>query len=155
MDKTTQLNPTIADLLDEFFDKYKPAATTAQRQHIDLVRAHLSSHLEDDGAQQLTTPQLAILVAERSLEPAGAFQRTMHAPELYYVLGEYLGVENAMVPDAQHEVQLDVVESLASFLWLRRAISQNNISECAVIEFDIAMERARRATGVGTDRSRP
>jgi hypothetical protein len=144
MDKTTQLHPTIADLLEHFFGSYKPAATGALRHNIDLVRSHLSQHLEVEGPRELTTQQLAILDADRAFDPVSAFARTMHAPELYYVLGGYLGSEFAMEPVAQRQTQIDVVAALASFLWSRRLISQNTVSECALIEFDIAIERARR-----------
>jgi hypothetical protein len=143
MDNTTHINPTIAELLDEFFRLYKPAATAALRTRIDLVLLHLGVHLEAEGPPELTTPQRVILEADRAFDPAGAFARTMHAPELYFALVRYLGPDSAMSGDAQRNTQVDVVAALASFLWSRRLISLRSVSECDTIEFDIAMERAR------------
>jgi hypothetical protein len=143
MDNTTHINPTIAELLDEFFRLYKPTAARALRARIDLVRSHLGVHLEDDGPRELTTPQLIILEADKAFDPHGAFTRTMHAPELYYALARYLRPDSAMPGDAQRHTQVDVVAALAQFLWSRRLISLGTVSECDIIEFDIAMERAR------------
>jgi hypothetical protein len=76
MDNTQHITPTIAELLDEFFSLYKPAATRALRLRIDLVRSHLTVHLEAEGPRELTTPQRVILEADRAFDPHGAFART-------------------------------------------------------------------------------
>ena len=143
MDKTTRIRPTIDELLEEFFRLYKPTAPRALRERIDLVRSHMSVHLENEGPRELTAPQLLILEADRAFDPNGAFARTMHAPELYFALTRYLGPESALPADLQRHTQLDVVGALASFLWSKRLISLGTVSECDIIEFDIAMERAR------------
>jgi hypothetical protein len=104
---------------------------------------HLGVHLEAEGPRELTSPQLLILEADRAFDPRGAFARTMHAPELYFALTRYLGADNAMSGDLQRHAPADVVAALASFLWSRRLISLGSVSECDIIEFDIAMGRAR------------
>jgi hypothetical protein len=149
MTKPTTLNPSITQLLDEFFDAYKPTAGTALRKRISLVRAHLSRQLEAEGPRELTTSQLAILEADRQFDPNDAFARTMNGPELYYVLTRYPLPQFAMAGWLQRQAQLDVIAALASYLWARRLVSPANVSECDLIEFDIAMERARSAARVG------
>ena len=143
MNNTTDINPTISVLLDSFFGSYKPCAPRALRERIALVRSHLCDYLEENGPRELTGPQLVILEADRAFDPHGAFQRTMHAPELYFALARYLHPASALPGEAQRGTQVDVVAALASSLWSRRLISLGTVSECDVIEFDIAMERAR------------
>jgi hypothetical protein len=143
MDKTKRTDPTIAELVEEFFCLYKPTAPCALRKRIDLVRSHLGAQLEVAGARELTSGQLLLLEAERAFNPENAFARTMHAPELYFALSRYLGPDSAMSGDRQRNTRVDVVAALASFLWSRRLVFLGVVSECDVIEFDIAMGRAR------------
>lgn len=144
MSKSTAIHPTIAELLEEFFGAYRRSADQSVRTRTALVREHLARHLEAEGPNELTNSQLALLEADRQFNPDGAFARTMHAAELYYVLSRYALPQFAMAGSLQRHAQLDVTSALAAHLWARRLISPANVSECAVIEFDIAMERARR-----------
>ena len=145
MTKTPTLIPTIADLLDDFFIGYQPNAPVAVQARIDVVRNDLERHLDLEGPRVLTTSQLTILDTEKQFDPAGAFARTMHADDLYYALEHYLGLAQAFEEVSLRETQLDVVAALAEFLWRRRLVSARNVSECTVIEFDIALKRGRDA----------
>lgn len=140
---TTTHNPTISDIFEEFFGSYRRNASDTVRQRVSAVRTDLEAHLEAEGPRILTSGQLAILSKEREFAPESAFLRTMHADDLYYALQHYLHPAHAMAGLEQHEAQLDVVGALAEWLWRGRLIAGETVSECAIIEFDIAMSRSR------------
>jgi hypothetical protein len=154
MTKTPVINPSISTVLDDFFASYKPAASATLRKRIDLVRSDLLEHLELEGPRVLTTGQLAILGTEKQFNPEGAFARTMHPSDLYYALEHYLIPAHAQSGLEQRELQLDVVAALATKLWTERLISTNSVSECCIIEFDLAMSRARALVSSAKTRER-
>jgi hypothetical protein len=143
MTKTRVFSPSITDLLDEFFAGYQENAPAAVHARTTTVRADLEQHLELEGPRILTTGQLAILTTEKQFNPEGAFARTMHADDLYYALQRYLDPAHALDGLAERETQLDVIAALAASLWSRRLLSDRNVSECTVMEFDIALKRGR------------
>jgi hypothetical protein len=143
MTKITVIHPPINIVLDDFFTSYKPAATSALRRRIELVRSDLLTHLELEGPRILTAGQLALLATEKQFNPDGAFARTGHADDLYYALEHYLIPAHAQAGLDQRELQLDVVAALAAKLWAERLISLDTVSECCVIEFELAMKAAR------------
>jgi hypothetical protein len=137
------IQPTISTLLDEFFASYKATAPAPLRARIARVRDQLPRDLEAEGPRVLTTAQLAILNDERQFSSSDAFVRTMHADDLYYALPLCLDPAHALEGSTLRETQLDVIAALAEWLWRRRLVSGRDVSECAIIEFDIAMRRAR------------
>lgn len=143
MTKTPALIPTISDLLDDFFVSFQPNASVSVQNRIDSVRNDLEQHLDREGPGILTTGQLAILETEKQFDPVGAFARTMHADDLYYALEHYLDPAHAFEESALRETQLDVVAALAERLWRRRLVSADNVSECTVMELEIALKRGR------------
>jgi hypothetical protein len=143
MTKAPALKPTISDLLDDFFVGYQPNAAVSVQARIDTVRRDLEQHLDLEGPRILTTGQLAILKTEKQFDPVGAFARTMHADDLYYALERYLQPVHAFEETSLRETQLDVVAALAESLWRSRFISAHNVSECTVIELEIALKRGR------------
>ena len=143
MTKTHAFNPTISEILDAFFASYKPTAGKVVRARIELARLHLARQIETEGPRELTTPQLAIVETERQFSPSDAVARTMRGPELYYVLGTYLRPEYAMDGLLQRETQLDLIAAIHGWLWQYRLIGGAQLDECAVIEYDIWMRRAR------------
>jgi hypothetical protein len=143
MTKPHEIQPSISTLLDEFFAGYKPTAAEPLRARIARVRDQLPHQLEVEGPRILTAGQLAILNDEKQFSPNDAFVRTMHADDLYYALPLCLAADHALEGPALRETQLDVIAALAESLWQRRLISGRDVSECTVIEFDIAMTRAR------------
>ena len=145
MTKTPILNPTISDLLDDFFVGYQQNAPVAVHARIDSVRSDLERHLDLEGPRILTTGQLAILNTEKQFDPVGAFARTMHADDLFYALELYLQPANAFEDASLRETQLDVVAALAERLWRSPFISAENVSECTVIEIEIGLKRGRDA----------
>jgi hypothetical protein len=138
---TTKL--TIAQILEQFFASYRQNAGPAVRARVSAVREDLERHLESEGPRILTSAQLTLLSREREFAPDGAFRRTMHSDDLYYALEHYLHPAHAMAGLDQHEAQLDVVGALAEWLWRSRLIAGETVSECTIIEFDIAMTRSR------------
>jgi hypothetical protein len=145
MKRTPLAAPNISNLLDDFFAGYQPGAPAAVQARIVAVRNDLTHHLDIEGPRILTTGQLAILNTEREFNRDGAFARTMHADDLYYALQHYLDPAHAFEEPAQRETQLDVVAALAASLWNRQLVSEANVSECTLIEFDIALKRGRDA----------
>jgi len=143
MTTTRAISPPISAILEEFFASYLPGASGVVRARIDAVRTDLETHLEVEGPRILTPAQRAILSTEKQFAPASAFVRTMHADDLYYALQHYLEPVHAMAGTELHTAQLDVVAALAASLWNQRLLSERNVSECTVIEFEIALTRAR------------
>lgn len=143
MTTTSTSNLTTFDIFDQFFGSYRQNASALVRKRVVAVRLDLEGHLEAEGPRILTSVQVAILIKECEFAPDTAFIRTMHADDLYYAMQHYLHPAHAMVGIEQHETQLDVVGALAEWLWRARLISGETISECAIIEFDIAMSRSR------------
>jgi hypothetical protein len=145
MTKALVFIPTISDLLDDFFVGYQPNAPITVQARIDTVRSDLERHLDLEGPRILTTGQLAILKTEKQFDPVGAFARTMHADDLYYALERYLQPAHALEDTSLRETQLDVVAALAESLWRSRFISAHNVSECTVLELELALKRGRNA----------
>jgi hypothetical protein len=143
MTKIPALIPTISDVLDDFFGGYQRNASASVQARIDTVRIDLEQHLDLEGPRVLSADQLAILGLELEIDPVGAFARTMHADDLYYALEHYLDPAHAFRDPSLRETQLDVVAALATSLWTRRLVSARNVSECTLIEFDIALKRGR------------
>jgi hypothetical protein len=145
MTKTPTIAQPICDLLDEFFAEYQPNAIAAVKPRIASARVSLERALDVEGERILTSGHLATLNAERAANPEGAFSRTGRADDLYYALPLCLDPVHLVGSRAERETQVDVIAALADFLWRRRLISGKRISECAIIEFDIAIERGRAA----------
>jgi hypothetical protein len=143
MTKTPALSPLISDILKAFFTNYRCNGSDSVRAHVAAVRTDLESHLEAEGSRVLTTVQQQILNTERQFAPDGAFVRTMHADDLYYALLHYLHPAHALAGVEQHEAQLDAVGALAEWLSRSGLIGGQNVSECTIIEFDLAMSRVR------------
>ena len=143
MTNTPILIPTISDLLDDFFVGYQPNAPVGVQARIDIVRNDLEEHLDLEGPRILSASQLAVVDNEKQFDPIGAFARTMHADDLYYALQHYLDPAHAFDDVSLRETQLDVVAALAESLWRTRQVSSRNVSECTVIEFEIALRRGR------------
>jgi hypothetical protein len=145
MTKTPTIAQPICDLLDEFFGQYQPNAVPTVKGRIVAARVAIERALDVEGERILTSGHLATLNAERVINPEGAFSRTGRADDLYYALPLCLDPVHVLSSRAEREMQVDVVAALADFLWRRRLISGKRISECAIIEFDIAIERCRAA----------
>ena len=157
MTKTNVFIATIADVLDGFFANYQPGASPLARARINAVRSDFERHLEIEGPRILTSGQLAILNTEKQFKPESAFARTMHAVELYHTLEHYLDPAHAQLGLTQRETQVDVVAALAARLWGGPGVSERTVSECCVIELDLALARAREQIGEATklERSLP
>jgi hypothetical protein len=154
MTKTNVFSATISDVLDGFFANYQPAASPSVRARISAVRADFERHLEIEGPRILTPGQLAILNTEKQFKPEGAFARTMHAAELYHALEHYLDPAHAQLGLEQRETQVDVVAALAARLWGGPGVSVRTVSECYVIELDLALARSREQIGEAIKRER-
>jgi hypothetical protein len=143
MTKAHQISPSIDTVLDAFFAGYQPGASAAVRRRVDAARAALERSLEAEAARILTTPQLERLGVEMGIDPVGAVTRTMRPDDLYYALPLCLHPVHALDDLAERETQLDVIAALADYLWRARLITGKHISECTIIEFDIAIRRGR------------
>ena len=151
MTKTSAPASTIATVLNLFCSAYKPDATPTTRTRIERVRADLEAHLEAEGNRILTGPQIDLLASERELSGPGAFVRTMHADDLFYTLDHYLHPTHAMTGLQARRCQIDFVARLAEWLWREKLVSDETVSDCAIIELEIALESAR-AIVKGTSR---
>lgn len=143
MTKPHVFSPSISTVLEEFFGGYQRGASVAVRTRIAAVRSDLERHLELEGPRILASGQLLILNTEKQFDPEGVFVRTMHADDLYYALQHYLDPVHALESTPLRDTQLDVVAALAESLWRRQLISEGTVSECTVMEFEIALTRGR------------
>lgn len=69
----------------------------------------------------------------------------MHADDLYYSLDHYLAPTHAIIEAPDRRCQIEVIEHLADWLWRHRLVDYTNVSDCAVIELDIALATAQRS----------
>jgi hypothetical protein len=117
------------------------------------VRLDFQQHIEAEGTRILTSSQMALLAADRELSGQGAFSRTMHADDLYYTLDHYLHPTHALDGLAARRSQIDFVAELARWLWNAGFVSYETVSDCAVIELKIALDKARAAVKLASKRS--
>jgi hypothetical protein len=154
MTKTKAPAPTISTLLDTFCSNYEPAATPTTRARIERVRVDLEEHLEEEGNRILTDSQIELLASERELSGQGAFARTMHADDLFCTLDHYLHPTHAMIGLNARRCQIEFVGNLAQWLWNAKLVTNKTVSECAIIELEIALQKARAAVKQAGRRSR-
>jgi len=143
MKKPDISRPTILSLLDAFCTDFRPVAKPGTRKRLDLVIGHLRQFLESDADNVLIQPDFEILMAERQLDPVGAFERTMHADDLFYALPQYLAPERALTDPLARRAQIDLVANLCSWLWEQRYLRAHTVSECAVIDMEVSLRRSR------------
>ena len=143
MTKTTTISPPISEILEQFFDGYEGDASAARRARNRAVRLDLEQYLEREGERILTDSQRAILNTERDFDRVGAFARTMHAPDLFYALEHYLDPAHAFLGIEQRRVQVEAIAALTACLLGGRWPWGEPVSECCMIDVDIAIRRAR------------
>jgi hypothetical protein len=143
MTKTHHISPPVDAVLDDFFAGYQQNASAAVMHRIDAARMALERALEAEGTRILNTPQLERLEVETGIDLVGAVARTMRPDDLYYALPLCLRPVHALESLLERETQLDVIAALADYLWRAKLITGKHVSECAIIEFDLAVRRGR------------
>jgi hypothetical protein len=143
MTKTTAVSPPVSEILEQFFDGFEADASDARRLRNSAVRLDLEQYLEREGERILTDGQRAILNTERDFDREGAFVRTMHAPDLFYALEHYLDPAHAFLGIEQRRVQVEAIAALITCLLGGRWVWGEAISECCLIDVELAIRRAR------------
>lgn len=143
MTKTTTVSPPISEILEQFFDGCEAEASAARRARNSAVRLDLEQYLEREGERILTDGQRAILNTERDFDRVGAFARTMHAADLFSALEHYLDPAHAFLGLEQRRVQVETIAALSASLLGGRWPWGEAVSECCLIEVDLAIRRAR------------
>lgn len=102
-----------ADLiLTDFFDRKLEHARGIAEERILRVRARLAECIAAEGDALIEAADRRILEAERQFDPDTAFERTMHAEQLLWVLATFLLEEWSLPDPLARRVQLDVVAEL-------------------------------------------
>lgn len=143
----TESRPTITRILREFFDSQLAGTTGLRRSRIEAVELRLRECVEAEGDRILVSSDLAILAAERQLEPTGAVARLMHADDLVFVLSLYLGEPWLEHDPVDLRLQIRLVERLTARLLANGLVSGDELA-CPLYEIEGALGRARRALTV-------
>ncbi|WP_341358553.1 hypothetical protein V5H98_12245 [Georgenia sp. M64] len=114
-----------------------------------LVRRHLDVYLDTEAEQWLTTPERALVEAERQLDPAGAVARVTGPEALVAALPGFVDAEWLLPSVADAHAQLLVVDSLVRWLIASGTVDAGEMS-CSVLEIETRLAQA----AAGLDRRR-
>ena len=138
----TKTLPTIAHILNDFFEGKLAAKKGLSRSRIEQVERELRSCLEAEAERILVTGDLIVLAAERQFHPEDAVARTMHADDLIFVLTIF--TTDPWLPEdrTQRRVHLTIVEALTANILNRRLVNQDDLC-CPLLDLRCAIDRER------------
>ena len=155
MTKTDISRPTILELLDQFEEEFLPTAKAGTRKRFSLIRRHLRTFLDDEAEDYLIEPSLSTLYLERAIDPVGAYERVLHADDLFYALPVYLAPDRALPDSLNRTAQLDLISQLCQWLSDKRYINKHNVDECAMLDVNSALLHGREALAAQAWAARP
>ncbi|HLT84239.1 MAG TPA: hypothetical protein VKZ83_08415 [Phototrophicaceae bacterium] len=131
-----------AQLLAAFFTTAPVTNHPAIRARMPRVREHLLTYLDTEAEQCLTTDELALLHAERQIEPLDAVLRVVGAEALLAALPGFCHPAWLLPSVADARAQLRVVTGLRYWLAESEGLAGLDIG-CLALEVDAAVRRAR------------
>lgn len=129
-------------LLASFLSDAPAAGHPAIRARMPRVRAHLLTYLDTEAERYLTTGELALLHAERQLEPLDAVLRVTGAEALLAALPGFCHPAWLLPSVGDARAQLRVVSGLRHWLAQTEELYGLDIA-CLTLEVDAAVRRAR------------
>ncbi|MBC7633000.1 hypothetical protein [Aeromicrobium sp.] len=149
----TALRPTISGILRAFFDERMQGTSGVRLQRIRRTEVRLRAFLENEGERGLVPADLALLAAERQIQPADAFCRLMHADDLVFVLFAFVEEPWLEREILDRRMQLALVEKLVARLLLRGLVDREEVI-CPLLDLRNRLDVARRQLRVDVDRRR-
>jgi len=140
----TKSQPTIDDILNEFFGQQAATRKGRAQQRVRAVERLLRECLETEGYRVLVDRDLVILAAEREFHPSDAFVRSMRADDLIFALPVYLSATWLQAELLLRQQQLILTDKLCGFIIGRRLIDQGDLC-CPLIDIRCAIDRGKRA----------
>lgn len=116
----------------------------ALRRRAERVRDHLTVFLDTEAERWLLPDELALVEAERQLDPAGAVARVTGAAALVSVLPGFLDEAWLLTDPSDAAVQVELVTSLAAWMVQRDFVDAREM-EVALLEVAAKVEAARAA----------
>src|SRR5690606_27978220 len=105
-----------AQILTEFFRAVERRANPAVRAHAGTVRTHLDVYLDTEAERMLTPDELALVEAERQLDPVAAVARVTGAEALVAALPGFVDGPWLLPTRAAARAQIKLVEILVAWL---------------------------------------
>ncbi|RLQ84190.1 hypothetical protein [Mycetocola zhadangensis] len=131
----------IEEVLVSFFGKEHDASTGIRQKRIEQVDKLLRRYLETEATTFLTTPELALVEAEREFNPKAAVVRTVQAEALLFGLKSFVEPPYLDPDPLLRRVQLQCVEKLAWRLITTELRGED--TGCVEIDLDCALRRAK------------
>lgn len=129
-------------MLTVFFRAVEARANQAVRAHAGAVRAHLDVYLDTEAERMLTPDELALVEAERQLDPVAAVARVTGAEALVAALPGFVDAAWLLPSRAAARAQIKVVELLVAWLEESRRVDRGEMA-CFLLEVVAACRRAR------------
>lgn len=153
-DDDAQVPVSAAHILTSFFAAAPIVSHPAIRARVPRVHQHLRTYVDTEAEHQLTPDELALVAAERQLEPADAVLRVTGAEALVAVLPGFCHVAWLLPVTADARAQLRVVTALRH--WVGDAGYLDGLdANCLLYAVDDAVRQAQAvldrspATGPG------
>ena len=118
----TTHTPSINEILTTFFAARVELATGIARRRIEHVERRLRDCCEADGERVLETDDLAIVAVEREFDPVAVITRTMHAPDLLFILTLFVKPPWLFDDRLARRAQLKLSSELTRFLVAHRLV---------------------------------
>jgi hypothetical protein len=127
--RMTAFHPTIDNILDAFFPPLISESRGVLRDRLIRVMTAIDRFLEAEGEGVLAPDDTVVLAAERQFTGAGAFVRTMHAPDLVFALPGFLRPPWLHPDPLMQRVQLTVVQRLVEFVVDQVGLDQTGVAK--------------------------
>lgn len=131
-----------AAALAAFFAGLRAARHPALRGPVARVHRHLEVYLDTEAERWLTTPELALVEAERQLDPAGAVARVTGPDALVATLPGFVHRDWLLPRPADARLQVFLTDLLLRWLIEARLVDRTELA-CSVLEVEVAVTSAR------------
>lgn len=139
---TSASNPTIEELLNQFFTVQQSGKKGIGRQRIEEVERQLRACVEAEAERILVTSDLLLLASEREFDPTDAVARVMHADDLVFILSIF--VEPGWQPSdpTQRQAQLRMTQLLTNYLLDYGFVDREELC-CPLLDIRCGISRSR------------
>ncbi|MEE6272949.1 hypothetical protein [Georgenia wangjunii] len=131
-----------ARVLAEFFSAVDARANRVVRAHAGAVQQHLDVYLDTEAERVLTTDELALVEAERQIDPVAAVARVTGPEALVAALPGFVDAAWLLPAQTAARAQVRLVEALVAWLEENRHVDRHAMA-CFLLEVDAACRRAR------------
>lgn len=140
----TTTTPLIDEILTAFFAPRLELATGIARRRIEQVERRLRACCEAEGERVLVTDDLAIVAVEREFDPVAVITRTMHAPDLVFILTLFAEPPWLFDDRLACRAQLRLSGELATFLVNQRLVNYDDYV-CPILDIGASVRNGLEA----------